>query len=66
MAGASKSELELVDTADEIVQLLIERAIAISKSATFTPSYKSDPVVVAQLTAALATTHAGLLNHRKG
>ncbi|MBI5717649.1 MAG: hypothetical protein HZC37_08185 [Burkholderiales bacterium] len=65
MTVASKDELELIETADEVVQLLIERAIAISKSSTFTPSYKSDPLVIAQLTAALATTHAALLNHRK-
>lgn len=63
--AASANELELVEAADEILQLLVERAIAISKSATFTPSYKSDPVVVAQLTSALATTYVGLLRHRK-
>ena len=63
--AATANELELVDAADEILQSLVERAIAISKTATFTPSYKSDPVVVAQLTSALAATYVGLLRHRK-
>lgn len=64
--AASAIELELVDAADEVLQLLVERAIAISKAATFTPSFKSDPAVVAQLTSALATTYVGLLRHRRG
>jgi hypothetical protein len=63
--AASAHELEAVEAADEVLQLLVERAIVISKSAAFTPSYKSDPLVIAQITSALAATYVGLLRSRK-